>query len=68
MNTSERKKIIERRNLHNNKMCVRCKKVHYPAYKHFTRIGTNNTSGLFKYRTICNYCIKREEEILMKWV
>ena len=68
MNAIERERIIERRNLHNNKTCSRCRKVYYPAYKHFTRIGTNNTTGFFKFKTICKYCIKKEEQLLMEWV
>jgi hypothetical protein len=67
MDSIERKKIIERRNLHNNKTCTRCKKVYYPAYRHFYQVGTN-PSGSFKLKTVCNQCMKREEELIMKWV
>ena len=67
MNGINRKKIIERRNLHNNKTCIRCKKIYYPAYQYFMRVATNS-SGLFKFKTICNPCIIKEEELIMKWV
>jgi len=65
-NIERNKKIIERRNLHNNKACARCKKVYYPAFMFFDRLGTN-PSGLFKFATICNPCVVREEEIITNY-
>jgi hypothetical protein len=60
-------KDIRRRNLHNNKTCIRCKKIYYPDYKYFIRIGTNS-SGVFKLKQVCNQCIKRGDELIMELV